>query len=93
MLKDSPKRIGETIEISVEFDSESREIEAPEKFKQVLNENYEAKSVFESLTASKKLEIVRYLANLKSEETREKNIKRAIQFLLGKERFVGRDKP
>lgn len=41
----------------------------------------------------KKLEIVRYLARLKTEESLEKNIKRAINFLLGNERFVGRYKP
>lgn len=93
MLKNSPKRIGETVELTISFDPESREIHPPEKFNIALNENLEAKAVFESLTASKKLEIVRYLARLKNEEVLEKNIKRAINFLLGNERFVGRDRP
>jgi hypothetical protein len=39
------------------------------------------------------LEIVRYLANLKTEKALDTNIDKAINFLLGKERFVGRDKP
>lgn len=73
--------------------SENREIEAPENFVKALNENPEAKAVFEQMSASKQLEIVRYLFRLKSEEVRNKNIERAINFLLGKERFVGRDKP
>lgn len=93
ILKKSPKHIGQTIDITVDFDPESREIKTPEKFTKALNENKKAKTVFESLSLSKKLEIIRYLANLKTEETREKNIQRAINFLLGKERFVGRDKP
>lgn len=93
MLKNSPQRIGETVEITVDFDPKSRAIEPPESFLKALNENKEAKAVFEGLPASRKLEIVRYLARLKSEETLEKNVGRAIQFLLGKERFVGRDKP
>ena len=49
--------------------------------------------MFEILTAPRMLEIVRYLATLKSENVLEKNIKRAINFLNGKERFIGRDKP
>jgi hypothetical protein len=93
MLKNSPKRIGENIEVSIQFDPESREIITPVKFLIALENNKEAKLVFNSLTGSKKLEIVRYLANLKTEESLDKNILRAINFLLGKERFVGRDKP
>ncbi len=93
MLKNSPKRIGETIDLTIAYDPESREIEAPENFVKALNANEEAKAVFEQMSASKQLEIVRYLSRLKSEEVRNKNIERAINFLLGKERFVGRDKP
>ena len=93
MLKNSPKRIGETIDLTVSFDSDSREIEMPCDFAKALNSNKEAKLVFEQLSASRKLEIVRYLARLKTKESFEKNIARAINFLIGKERFVGRDKP
>ncbi len=93
MLKNSPKRIGEVIEISLQFDPESRAITPPEKFILALEANTNAKQVFENLSPSKKLEIIRYLANLKTEQTLEKNIVRAINFLQGKERFVGRDKP
>jgi len=44
-------------------------------------------------TPGRQKEIARYINNLKSEELVEKNIKRAIGFLLEKERFIGRDKP
>jgi hypothetical protein len=93
MLKNSPKKIGETIEITVCFDPESREIEPPNDFLKALTDNEEAKIVFDNLPPSRKFEIVRYLARLKTEEILEKNIKRAINFLLGNERFIGRDKP
>ncbi len=93
MLKNSPKRVGENIEITVSFDPESREINPPNSFVKALAENDKAKTVFDNLPASRKLEIVRYLARLKTEEVLKKNIKRAINFLLGKERFIGRDKP
>ncbi len=93
MLKNSPKCIGELIEVTICFDTDSREIMPPERFLEALNEHEEAKSVFDKLPASRKLEIVRYLARLKTEEILEKNTNRAINFLLGKERFIGRDRP
>ena len=93
MLKNSPKRIGEIIDLTISFDPESRAIPIPQKFAAALNNCTEAQFVFDNLPASRKQEIVRYLAKLKSEEILEKNIDRAIQFLLGKERFVGREKP
>lgn len=93
MLKNSPKRIGEVIEVTIAFDPESREIKPPAKFIKALNANKEAKKVLEGLPASRRLEIIRYLSRLKTEESLGRNIIKAINFLLGKERFVGRDKP
>jgi uncharacterized protein YdeI (YjbR/CyaY-like superfamily) len=58
-----------------------------------LRKSKEAKTVFDKLPPSRRKEIVRYLANLKTEEVLKKNIQRAINFLLGKGRFVGRAKP
>lgn len=91
MLKKSPKRIGELVEITVSFDSESREIEMPPAFAKALKANKEAALVFEKLTPSRKKEIVRYLANLKTTESLERNIVKAIRFLTGKEKFAGRE--
>ena len=93
MLKNSPRRLGEIIEVSVSLDTENREIKPLDNFVTALSQNKKAKTVFDSLPASRRLEIVRYLANLKTEDAIEKNIKRAVNFLLGKERFIGRDRP
>ena len=93
MLHHSPKRIGEIIKISAEYDPEPRVIIPHPGFKKALNRNKEAKVVFDNLPPSRRKEIVRYLANLKTEKALEINILRAINYLLGKERFVGRDKP
>lgn len=92
MLKNSPKHVGETIDVAVDYDAENRAIKMPEAFAKALNSNKIAKTVFDNLPASRRTEIVRYIANLKTDEARERNIQRAINFLLGKERFVGRDK-
>jgi hypothetical protein len=93
MLKNSPKRIGEIIALTVSFDPESRAIEMPSDFAKALEANQEANLVFEQLTPSRKHEIVRYLARLKTKESLDRNILRAINFLRGEERFVGREKP
>jgi len=93
MLKNSPKRIGETIEITVEFDTSDRTIKPHPKLGKALMENREAKQKFDGLQPSRKLEIIRYISFLKTEESVNRNITKAINFLLGKERFVGREKP
>lgn len=93
MLKNSPKRIGETIEISIEYDTADRSIKPHPKLEKALENNPDAKATFDKLSASRRHEIVRYIAHLKTEESVEKNIEKAIQFLQGNGRFVGRDKP
>lgn len=91
MLPRSPKRIGEEIEITLEFDPADRTIHPHPKLVQALKENTKANEVFLSLQPSLQNEIVRYIANLKTEESVERNVVKAINFLLGKERFIGRD--
>ena len=93
MLKDSPRRIGEIIEVGIEFDPSDRSIQPHPKFIKALSANEQAKTVFDNLSPSRQKEIVRYITNLKSEESVDRNVKRAIDFLIGNGRFVGRDKP
>lgn len=90
MLSNSPRRIGEKIAISIAFDHESREIAMPEAFTKALKKNKAAALAFEKLTPSRQKEIVRYLANLKTTESQERNILKALGFLTGGERFAGR---
>jgi hypothetical protein len=93
MLKNSPARIGEVIEITVRFDPDERTIAPPPGLVKALEENPGAQAVFDSLSPSRRHEMVRYLAALKTEESVTRNIARAIDFLNGDGRFVGRDKP
>ena len=60
------------------------------KLKLALEENKEALLVFEKLTPSYQKEIICYINALKSEESVDKNITKAIQHLLVKERFIPR---
>ena len=93
MLKNSPKRVGEKIRISVEFDPSDRSLEIHPRLAQALEANPDARLIFDRLTPSLQKEIVRYIANLKTEAAVDRNIGKAIGFLLGKERFIGRDNP
>jgi hypothetical protein len=93
MLKKSPERIGEKIELCIEFDPANRTIKPHPRLVKALKENTDAKKMFESLPPSRKKEIVRYIANLKTAESVDRNIKRAIDFLTGNGNFIGRDKP
>lgn len=91
MLKHSPKRIGETMAVTITFDPEERTIEARPEWLKALSKNKEAKAVYDNLTPSLRHEIIRYISNLKTEEAIQKNVQKAIDFLLGKARFIGRD--
>ncbi|TCC97831.1 YdeI/OmpD-associated family protein [Pedobacter hiemivivus] len=90
MLKNSPKRIGETIKVTIEFDPSDRTIKPHPKLIEALKNNLEAKSKFDNLTPSMQKEMVRYISSLKTEESRNRNIERAINFLLGRSSFIGK---
>jgi hypothetical protein len=93
ILKKSPERIGETIKITIEFDTGDRTIKPHPKLVTAFRKQKEAKNVFDNLRPSMQLEIIRYISFLKTEESIDRNVKKAVDFLLGKGRFVGRDKP
>lgn len=93
MLKASQKQVGDKVTLHIEFDPEVRSIPVHPKLTKALNKNKTAKSVFESLPPSRQKEIIRYLSFLKTEISVDRNVDRVIQFLSGKSRFVGRDKP
>ncbi|WP_241254958.1 YdeI/OmpD-associated family protein [Sphingobacterium sp. DR205] len=93
MLANSPKRIGELLEVSVVFDPTERGLAPHPELERALNENEVAKAVFDRLAPSKRKEIIRYISFLKTDESRRKNIEKAIGFLLGKNAFIGRLKP
>lgn len=85
------KDVGDTIEVSIAFDPVPRTVAMHPKLKLALQKNKQAKSVFERLIPSYQKEIVRYISHLKTEEAVDNNVAKAIQHLLGKQRFIGRD--
>jgi hypothetical protein len=93
MRKMAKKEVGDFAKFEIAFDKEERKIAIHPKFQTALNNDPKAKEVFEKLRPSLQLEIVRYFSFLKQEETVEKNVTKAISFLLGKGKFVGRENP
>ncbi|MGO1243653.1 MAG: YdeI/OmpD-associated family protein [Sphingobacterium sp.] len=93
MLKDSPERIGERVHLSITFNPALPKFTSPVQFKNALAENPQAKKAFENLPPYLQKEINRYLTNLKSQASLASNTERAIAFLLGKGKFIGREKP
>lgn len=83
--------VGDTANVKIAFDPMPRIIEMHPKLAHALKQNKKADEVFEKLPPSHKKEIVRYISFIKNEEALVRNIEKAIQHLLGKERFVGRD--
>ena len=92
MRKAAGKDVGDTIEINIDYDSKERTTPMHPKLKKAFKENREAKTAFDKLSPSRQKEILRYINNLKSEESVEKNIKRAIDHLINSGSFVGRPK-
>lgn len=93
MLKVSGKNVDDTVALTIEFDPEVRTEPMHPKLSVALRVNNKAKEAFDRLSPYRQKEICRYINHLKSESTIDKNVDRTIQHLLGKSRFVGRDKP
>ena len=90
MLKNSPKRIGELIEISVKFDEAQRILTIHPDLDQAINESAVALMNFENLIPSRRNELNRYINNLKTEAAIKKNIEKIINHLEGKTDFFGK---
>ncbi|MGJ1266159.1 DUF1905 domain-containing protein [Sphingobacterium spiritivorum] len=91
MLKAAGKTVGDTADFTVKFNRDKPEIPIHPLLAKALQQNVEAYTVFQSLSPSLQLEIVRYISHLKQEDSIARNVGKAIQFLLGKERFIGRE--
>ena len=84
------KDVGDTIDIQIDFDAKPRTTPVHPKLKKAFKENPTAKTAFEKLSPSRQKEILRYINFLKSEESLDKNVQKAIAHLTDKQTFVGR---
>lgn len=75
---------GDNIEVTIELDTQPREVEVPAEFQKILNKNSDAKKNFAALSYSKKKELVGPVADAKTEETKQRRIEKALSILLEK---------
>jgi len=92
MRRAARKDVGDAIDIQIDFDPKPRTTPVHPKLNKAFKENKEAKVAFEKLSPSRQKEILRYINFLKSEESVEKNIQRAIAHLIKSKPFIGREK-
>jgi len=92
--KASRTQVGDSVTVEVEFDDAYRNgpmHPMPSWFQAALDENPRALNAWEDLSPSRKKELLRYFAGLKSAEAQMRNLERAIHVLAGgKARFMGR---
>lgn len=92
--KASGTKVGDKVDVEVAFDESYKNgpmHPMPKKFSAALAKNPQAKKAWMSLAPSRKKEILRYFANLKSREAKERNIEKAMRVLSGsRERFIAR---
>jgi len=90
MLENSPKRIGEIIEVEIEFDESERLDLIHPKLEKAIYDNPITSKNFENLNPSHKKELIRYINNLKTEKSIDNNITKIIRHLNGEITFFGR---
>ncbi|MEQ8471079.1 MAG: YdeI/OmpD-associated family protein [Marinoscillum sp.] len=93
MLTAANSKLGDRASFEICFDPKSREIGMHPKLRKALDEHKQAKKIYDGLAPSLQREIVRYISFLKTEAAIDRNVERAIGFLMGKGRFIGRDHP
>jgi hypothetical protein len=92
--KASDSKVGDVVSVEIYFDKAYKngpQHPLPPWFKGALDKNKVAKQAWEVLMPSRKKEILRYFATLKSREAKERNLERVLHVLSGKkERFMAR---
>jgi hypothetical protein len=92
MRKAAKKEVGDVADFEIKFNSVKKVLKPHPKLALALSKNKNAKKVFDSLAPSRRLEIIRYISFLKTEESVDRNVKKAISYLENKGSFVGMKK-
>lgn len=70
---------GDKVQVSIEYDSKSREMDIPEDLELIMSENRQNLDKFLKMTTSHRNELLKYLASAKRPETRLKRINKIIE--------------
>jgi hypothetical protein len=72
---------GEMLAVDIELDTKPREVEVPPELAKALDRDARAKKAFEALSYSGKLRHTLPVANAKTDETRQRNMDKAMKAL------------
>ncbi len=84
MREATKTKVGDSVAVELEFDNKPRLVPMPVQLAAAFDKNKKAKDAFYKLPPSRQKEINRYLDNLKSEKTIERNIDKILNYLSGK---------
>ena len=87
------KEVGDRVEVSIAYDPLDRTIKMHPKLKVALDADTKAKQILSTFSPSRQQEIIKYIARLKTEASVDKNVNQVIEFLHGRQRFLGREGP
>ena len=89
--KDVQKAIGkypgDVVHIVLEEDTEERIVVVPSDLQALLDENPEAKAIFDKFAYTHRKEYVRWIEEAKRQETREKRLVKAIEMIASGKKF------
>ena len=84
--------VGDTVNISLQCDKESREVSVPAYILSALRANREALSAFEAMTVNGRRAFVRWISEAKKTKTRANRIQIGLERLIENRRKSGRKK-
>ena len=84
MLRASGSKVGDEIEVEIEFDPVPREVPMPVRLRDALKFDKKAKIAFAELSPSRQKEIFKYINSLRTEESIARNVEKILQQLKGR---------
>jgi len=84
MRKTSACDVGDDVSVTLQADLAERTTPMPPAFEAALKKSAKARKAFEALSPYRRKEILRYLGSAKRAETLERNVAKAIDYLLGR---------
>jgi len=72
---------GDTVRVTIELDTEPREVEIPPALTAALSANPDARAAFERLAFTHRKEYARWIGEAKRKETQDRRVARALEML------------
>ncbi len=82
------KDFGDEVKVTLEADTEARTVEVPPELEAGFRKEKALREFFESLSFTHRREIVNYLLEAKSEETRAKRLERVVERLRARQKGI-----